>query len=78
MTGDGFPAIKIKAVVKYLNKEVEVTLGEPLSILSEENMLYDEGRLGGKGLNKTIAFLQEKLTPKIKGFKCEQQEDIDR
>jgi enolase len=41
-------------------------------------MLYDEDRLGGKGLNKTIKFLTEKLAPKIVGFKCEQQDDIDR
>lgn len=41
-------------------------------------MLYDEDRLGGKGLQKSIAFLKDKLAPKIQGMKCEQQEDIDR
>jgi hypothetical protein len=41
ISGEGFPALKVKAVVKYLSKEVEVTVAQPLSILSEENMLYD-------------------------------------
>ena len=46
-----------------------MTVSQPLPILSEENMLYDEDRLAGKGLNKSIAFLNEKISPKIKGFK---------
>jgi enolase len=70
--------MKVKAVVKYLSKEVEVTVAQPLSILSEENMLYDEDRLGGKGLNKSISFLKDKVAPKLQGLKCEQQEDMDR
>lgn len=78
ISGEGFPALKLKGVVRYLNKELEVSLPQPLSILSDENMLYDEDRLGGKGLNKSIAFLKDKLVPKVKGFKCEQQEDLDR
>jgi hypothetical protein len=68
----------VKLIVNYLSKELEVTINQPLSILSDENMLYDEDRLGGKGLNKSITFLKEKLANKVKGLKCEQQEDIDR
>ena len=41
-------------------------------------MLYDEDRHGGKGLNKSIAFLKDKIAPVLKGIKCECQEDIDR
>jgi enolase len=78
ITGEGFPAIKVKAVVRYLNQKLNVTLSQPLSILSDENMLYDEDRLGGKGLNKTINFLKEKLAPKVKGLRCEEQENIDK
>jgi hypothetical protein len=37
-------------------------------------MLYDEDRLGGKGLNKTIKFVKEKLLPNITNLKCEQQD----
>lgn len=70
ISGEGFPALKVKACVKYLNKELEVVLSEPLSILSEENMLYDEDRLGGKGLNKSIAFIKDKLSPVVKGLTC--------
>ena len=33
-------------------------------------MLYDEDRHGGKGLNKSIAFLKDKIASKIKGIKC--------
>lgn len=78
ISGDGFPVLKVKFVISYLSKELEVTINQPLSILSDENMLYDEDRLAGKGLNKSIAFLKEKLAPKVKGLKCQQQEDIDR
>lgn len=62
--------MKVKFVISYLSKELEVTINQPLSILSDENMLYDEDRLAGKGLNKSIAFLKEKLAPKVKGLKC--------
>lgn len=55
-----------------------VLLPQPLSILSDDNMLYDEERLGGKGLLKTAEFIQEKLAPKLAGLKCDNQEDIDR
>ena len=78
ISGEGFPTLKVKAMVKFLSKELEVTVNQPLSILSEENMLYDEDRHGGKGLNKSIAFLKEKIAPVLKGIKCEHQEDIDR
>ena len=58
VSGEGFPVLKVKVVVNYLSKELEVTISQPLSILSDENMLYDEDRLGGKGLNKSIIFLK--------------------
>lgn len=70
--------MKLRAKVRYLNKEMNVAIAQPLSILSEENMLYDEDRMAGKGLNKCIKLIGEKLAPKIVGLKCEQQEDIDR
>jgi enolase len=41
-------------------------------------MIYDEDRYGGKGLQKIIKFITEKLSPRIQGLNCEQQEDIDR
>jgi enolase len=41
-------------------------------------MLYDEDRLGGKGLHKCLKLLGEKLAPRVVGLKCEQQEEIDR
>lgn len=34
--------------------------------------------MAGKGLNKCIKLIGDKLAPKIVGLKCEQQEDIDR
>jgi enolase len=78
LSADGFPLLKLKAKVRYLNKELSVTIAQPLPILSDENMIYDEDRLGGKGLQKCIKFIAEKLSPRIVGLKCEQQEDIDR
>ena len=51
----------MRPTVRYLNKQLTFTVAQPLSILSDENMLYDEDRLGGKGLNKTIKFAKEKL-----------------
>ena len=65
--------LRISATVDYLNKQLKMSLPQPLSILSEENMLYDEDRLGGKGLHKSIAFIKSKLLPRIKGLSCEQQ-----
>ena len=35
ISGEGFPVLKLKATVKYLSKELEVTLNQPFSILSE-------------------------------------------
>lgn len=49
--------IKLKVKVRYFNKEMVVALPQPLSILSDENMLYDEDRLAGKGLQKTLKFI---------------------
>lgn len=57
ISGDGFPMIKLKVKVRYFNKEMVVALPQPLSILSDENMLYDEDRLAGKGLQKTLKFI---------------------
>ena len=57
LSGEGFPLIKLRAKVGYLNKELTVNVAQPLSILSDENMQYDEDRLGGKGLNKSIKFI---------------------
>jgi len=45
-------------------------LPQPFSILSDENMLYDEDRLAGKGLLKTALFIQNKLSPAISKLKC--------
>ena len=73
ISGEGFPVLRISATVDYLNKQLKMSLPQPLSILSEENMLYDEDRLGGKGLHKSIAFIKSKLLPRIKGLSCEQQ-----
>jgi enolase len=78
ISGEGFPLLKLRAKVTYLNKELNITLPQPLSILSDENMQYDEDRLAGKGLHKCLKFMAEKLAPKVVGLKCEQQEDIDR
>jgi hypothetical protein len=74
ISGEGFPLLKLKACVRYLNKELTVALPQPLSMLSEEGMLYDEDRLGGKGLHKCLKLLAERLAPRIVGLKCEQQE----
>jgi len=51
----------MKPTVKYLNKDRQFIIDQPLSILSDENMLYDEDRLSGKGLNKTIIFAKKLL-----------------
>ncbi len=70
ISGEGFPLLKLKARVRYLSKELTVALPHPLSILSEENQLYDEDRLGGKGLQKCLKLLGEKLAPRLAGLKC--------
>ena len=35
ISGEGFPVLKVKVVVNYLSKELEVTISQPLSILSD-------------------------------------------
>ena len=40
-------------------------------------MLYDEDRHSGKGMNKNIDFINNKLIPEIKCIKCENQAEID-
>ena len=35
ISGEGFPVVKIRGRVRYLNKDVNVAISQPLSILSD-------------------------------------------
>jgi hypothetical protein len=56
-----------------MNKELSFLVNNPFPIMSEEQNIYDEDRLNGKGMNKSIAFLKEKVLGRIIGLKCEHQ-----
>lgn len=53
-------------------------MGEPFGILSDEGMIFDADRHNGKGMQKGIEFMNENIIPKIIGFKCAEQNDIDK
>lgn len=41
-------------------------------------MIFDADRHNGKGMQKGIEFMNESIIPKIIGFKCAEQNDIDK
>ena len=38
----------------------------------------DDQKFGGKGMEKGIAFFNENIAPKLKGYKCSDQSDVDK
>lgn len=55
-----------------MNQIQNFLIKEPFGILSDQNMLFDgdEQRYSGKGMNKGIDLINQKLTNKIIGYKC--------
>ena len=47
----------MEAKIRYMESDAEFSL-PVFGIVSEANMLYDEDRQGGRGLNKGIVFLK--------------------
>lgn len=70
--------MKIHATVNYMNKEISFCVGEPFGILGDEGMIFDAERLNGKGMEKGVQFFNNSIVPKIIGFKCAEQNDIDK
>jgi hypothetical protein len=69
VSGEGFPAILLRANVNYLNQPMQFTLEQPYGISSDENNIFDAE---GKGMKAGILFFNDKIRPilKNKKFKC--------
>jgi enolase len=39
---------------------------------------YDTDRLNGKGMAKSVSLINETIAPKISGYKCKNQMEIDK
>ena len=57
----------MEAKIRYMESDAEFSL-PVLGIVGETNMLFDEDRQGGKGMNKGIAFLKY-LIPHVGNYR---------